>query len=253
LAIRLGELVGTPVADAACVGAATLAASPTVRSATPTASPATKHFTLPARRWFEPLQLPTGEIGGVLVRERQELTGTVAAHAVEVETGLLRLSVSVVNCTPLPEGERTNRDAAVLRSLIFTHAILRVKDGEFVSLLEPPEDCTATAAACKNIGTWPVLVGEPGQRDTMLSSPIILYDYPQVAPESPGNLFDGSEIDEILTLRIMTLTDDEKHAAAALDTRVRDLLTRTAALGPEELSRLHGTLRNVRAVSGESA
>ena len=49
-----------------------------------------------------------------------------------------------------------------------------------------------------------MLVGEEGERDTMLSSPIILYDYPQIAPESPGSLFDGTEIDEILSLRILT-------------------------------------------------
>ena len=34
----------------------------------------------------------------------------------------------------------------------------------------------------------------------MLSAPIILYDYPQIAPESPGDLFDLTEIDELLTL-----------------------------------------------------
>ena len=62
----------------------------------------------------------------------------------------------------------------------------------------------------RNLGAWPVLVGEPGRRDVMLSSPIILYDYPEIAPESPGDLFDGAEIDEILTLRILTLTDEEK-------------------------------------------
>ncbi len=41
-------------------------------------------------------------------------------------------------------------------------------------------------------------------------SPIILYDYPQIAPESAGDFFDSTEMDEMLTLRIMTLTDDEK-------------------------------------------
>ena len=87
-----------------------------------------------------------------------------------------------------------------------------MQDGEFVSLLEPPPEFQEAAAACSNVGTWPVLAGEPGQRDTVLSSPIILYDYPQIAPESPGDLFDGTEIDEILSLRILTLTDEEKSA-----------------------------------------
>ena len=97
--------------------------------------------------------------------------------------------------------------------------------------------------ACRNVGGWPVLVGEEGTRDTMLSSPIILYDYPQIAPESPGDLFDGTEIDEILTLRIMTLTDEEKRAAIGLDSRARDLLSRTENLSREQLYDLHGVMR----------
>ena len=103
------------------------------------------------------------------------------------------------------------RDAALARSLVSAHTILEVRDGEFVSLIDPPEAYRDFASACQNVGTWPVLVGEEGQRDTMLSSPIILYDYPEIAPESPGDLFDGAEIDEILSLRIMTMTDEEKR------------------------------------------
>src|SRR5206468_6556944 len=122
----------------------------------------------------------------------------------------------------------------------------------FVSLLDPPEPWRAAAAGCRNVGTWPVLVGEPGTKDTMLSSPIILYDYPEVAAESPGDLFDGTEIDEILTLRILTLTDEEKRAAAAVDGRVRDLLARTEALARGGLLGLHGTLRSPPSPAGRS-
>ena len=92
-------------------------------------------------------------------------------------------------------------------------------DGEFVSLLDPPGASAHLAAGCRNIGTWPVLVGCRGRGGHVLSSPIILYDYPEIAAESPGDLFDSTEIDEILTLRIMTLTDDEKRSMAALDDR----------------------------------
>jgi hydrogenase maturation protease len=89
-----------------------------------------------------------------------------------------------------------------------------------------------------------VLVGEEGERTTMLASPIILYDYPRVAPESPGDLFDGGEIDEILSLRIQTLTDDEKAEIRKLsDDRARRLLERTEELTAEQMMRLHGTLR----------
>ncbi len=80
----------------------------------------------------------------------------------------------------------------------------------------------------------------------MLSSPIILYDYPQIAPESPGDLFDGAEIDEILMLRIMTLTDDEKREMRQSDDRARQILERTESLPDEQFMKLHGVLRGLR-------
>ena len=127
-----------------------------------------------------------------------------------------------------------------MQSLVSTHVILGVKDGEFVSLLEPPAELQTLASSCQNLGAWPVLVGEPGQRDTMLASPIILYDYPQIAPESAGDLFDGTEIDEILSLRIMTLTDEEKREIRESDDRAREILDRTEAMPAEQFMKLHG-------------
>jgi hydrogenase maturation protease len=115
-----------------------------------------------------------------------------------------------------------------------------------------PEYAEATAA-CQQIGTWPVLVGEKGAQDTLLSSPIILYDYPEIAPESAGDLFDGTEIDEILSLRILTLTDEEKREMSQSDDRARLMLERTETLPLEQLMKLHGVLRNVRpSVDGPS-
>ena len=125
------------------------------------------------------------------------------------------------------------------------HVLLGAADGEFISLLEPPENLSELAAACQNIGTWPVLVGAEGERDTMLASPIILYDYPQIAPESPGDLFDGTEIDEILALRILTMTDQEKSEMRNTDERARRILERTETLPMEQLMKLHGTLREL--------
>jgi hypothetical protein len=144
-----------------------------------------------------------------------------------------------------------NRDQALMQSLISTHTILSVRDGEFVSLLDPPEAFRQAAASCRNVGTWPVLVGREGERDSMLSSPIILYDYPQVAPESAGDLFDATEIDELLMLRIMTLTDEEKKQMRSADWRTRQILERAEALRPERLMRLHGTVRNLKMPEGD--
>jgi hypothetical protein len=89
-----------------------------------------------------------------------------------------------------------------------------------------------------------VLAGDAAPADTMLASPIILYDYPRIASESPGALFDGTEIDEILSLRILTLTEQEKREMRETDPRARDLLERTEALDLEQWMRLHGALRD---------
>jgi hypothetical protein len=110
-------------------------------------------------------------------------------------------------------------------------------------LTDPPADLTEAAASCRNNGSWPVLVGEPGERTTVLCSPIILEDHPRVAPESPGDLFDGGEIDQLLTLNILALTDQEKAEMAASDPRAKEILERTEALTPEQLMALHGAIR----------
>jgi hydrogenase maturation protease len=203
--------------------------------------PRRQAFTFPGRRQSESITADDGTTVGLLVRDQQPLAGEVEVSAAAVGDGLFRLDVVVRNLSPLelPAG----RDDALMRTLVSTHVLLGVTGGEFVSLLDPGDDYREAAAACRNVGLWPVLVGDKGCRDTMLSSPIILYDYPRLAPESPGDLFDGTEIDEILSLRILTLTDDEKRLAAAVDERARALLDRTANLGTAEWAGLHGTIR----------
>lgn len=164
----------------------------------------------------------------------------------EVELSAADSKLTLIVRNPLEAPAEMSRDEALLLSLVSVHSILRIAGGEFVSLLEPPEQFARAAAACENIGTWPVLAGEPGQRDTMLSSPIILYDYPEIAPESAGDMFDGAEIDEILALRILTLTDDEKLEVKNGDDRARRILERTEMLPPEHFRKLHGALRGMR-------
>src|SRR5271170_2001433 len=79
--------------------------------------------------------------------------------------------------------------------------------------------------------------------DTLVHAPIILYDYPKIAPESPGDLFDAGEIDEILTLRIQTLTDEEKREMRNVDAHARKILERTEALPSHDLLKMHGVMR----------
>jgi hypothetical protein len=155
---------------------------------------------------------------------------------------LFRLCVRVENAgrTTAPGVPRSE---ALRRSLIATHSLLAAHDASFVSLLDPPDWARAEAHACSNVRTFPVLAGESGGCDVMLSSPILLYDHPRIAPESPGDLHDATEIDEILSLRTLTLTDAEKREARATDARAAAIVDRVESMPAEALSRLHGTIR----------
>jgi len=146
----------------------------------------------------------------------------------------------VRNDSPFDGGDR---EAALLQTFCSTHAVLRATGGAFVSLTDPPPEYAQAAAACVNEGVWPVLAGDPGDRSTVLASPIILEDHPQIAPESPGDLFDGGEIDQMLVLNILSLTEEERRDMRDADPRTREILERTEALSPEELMRLHGAIR----------
>jgi hypothetical protein len=200
-----------------------------------------------------PVAVPAGRAeerlggDGALVRAWEALRGTVRVSAEPAAGGTLRVTVQIENQTPWPGGPR---EAALRRALCSTHTVLRVQGGSFVSLTDPPPALQRAADACRNVGTWPVLVGEEGDRHTLLSSPIILSDHPQIAPESPGDLFDGGEIDQLLILNILSLTDAEKAEMRASDPRAREILDRTEALSPQELMNLHGAIREWQVRAG---
>jgi hypothetical protein len=177
-------------------------------------------FEIPAGTELEPLP------NGAIVRSWRELRGRV-----ELAVADGRVTVRIENTTPW-SGE--SREDALRQTLCSTHAILHTREGAFVS---------ATESDCESVGLWPVLAGEEGARDTMLAAPIILGDYPQIAPESPGDLFDATEIDKLLVLNVLALTPEEQDEMRATDPRAREILDRCAALSPEELMRLHGTFR----------
>jgi hydrogenase maturation protease len=203
-------------------------------------------FQFHAERTFEPLRDEASRIVGVVVREKQLVSGVVEVSAERLGEDIFKIGVVTRNITALDAADPISREDASMRSMLSTHTILGVENGQFVSLFDPPDSLSLFAARCQNSNAWPVLVGDDGSRDLMLSSPIILYDYPQIAPESPGDLFDGTEIDEILALRIMTMTDDEKREVRQSDPRGRELLERTETLPPEHLMKLHGALRSLR-------
>ncbi len=185
---------------------------------------------------------------GRLVRRRWTISAAIRLSAEKVDE-YLRLRVRIENLTPVPEG--MDREEALRRSLVSAHTMLAVRDGRFVSLLDPPPEAAEAVAGCVNLHTWPVLAGPEGSGDVILSSPIILYDHPAIAPESPNDLCDATEIDEILTLRIMTLTEEEKREARGTDPRARRIVDRADAIPDEILERLHGAVRSLRPADAE--
>ncbi len=188
-----------------------------------------------------------------IVRSQKAISGMMTISVEQVQTQLFKLSVVIENTTPLENAGSTSafRNAVLLQSFVSTHTILQVQQATFVSLLDPLDILSDAVQSCKNEHTWPVLIGHTGEQDAMLSSPIILYDYPQIAPESIGTLFDGTEIDEILTLRIMTLTDEEKQEMRLADSRANELLERTESMTANDLMKLHGVIRDLHSVDEE--
>jgi hypothetical protein len=196
---------------------------------------------------IKPLAAADGSVAGRIVRRRWPLSAELRATTSQVD-GYLRLTISVENTAAT---RPANPDDAIRTSLIGAHLLIESSDAQFVSLLEPPPAAANAAAGCRQHRCWPVLGGPPGSSDIVLGSPIILYDYPEVAPESAGALFDSTEIDEILTLRVMTMTDEEKAEARATDPRAREIIDRCDEMTPEALQQLHGILRQPRSEAPE--
>lgn len=180
--------------------------------------------------------------GGRLVRTRRALHARLQIAA-DHDDGFVRLTMTVRN-TASPVD---NKEDSIAVSLIGTHLVAEIIDGEFVSLLEPPASADSVVARCRHHRCFPVLAGPAGDHSLMLVSPIILYDHPEIAEQSEGALYDSTEIDEILTLRIMTMTDDEKAAARATDPLAAQIIDRCDSMSPEALLNLHGVLRDPHA------
>jgi hypothetical protein len=213
---------------------------------------ATPHLTridVPGGEEIEVLGRPDRPLGRVL-RRRRPLSVTVQLSVAEARAPfpLRRLRLVTENAVT-GVGADVPRPEALRRSLVAAHTLLGLRGGVFLSLLDPPAWAGVAAGECVNLHTFPVLAGEGGARDVVLSSPIIMYDHPQVAPESPGDLFDATEIDEILSLRTLTLTEEEKREARDTDPRAAAIIDRVDAIPPEIMERLHGAIRSLRPVS----
>lgn len=199
-------------------------------------------WTLDGWQEVETVRDESGRVAARIVRRRMPVD-CVVHIATDRRGDLLRIRVRIENLSRCSARTLGERDAALRQSLAGTHTLLAIEDGTFMSLLEPTASTARLASECRNEGTWPVLVGAAGSRDVMLSSPIILYDYPSIAPESQGDLCDATEIDEMLMLRVRTLTDEEKREGRATDDRAARIIDRAEAASPTAMGSLHGAIR----------
>ena len=200
---------------------------------------------VPGGENVEPVTDADATVIGRLVRRRRALRADLVIALAALGHDLHRVSVTVTNTVAAQDRVHTRTDASA-SSFLGAHLLLEADQGTFVSLLEPPDDASAAAAArCRNQRCWPVLAS--ADDDLVMVSPIILYDHPELAPESDGELFDATEIDEILTLRVMTMTDEEKAEARATDPKAAAIIDRCDAMSDDTLTQLHGRLRNPHA------
>jgi len=202
---------------------------------------------------FEATDLVIDEGSNRTVLPRR-ISGQLIVEAKALQDGLdkdrlCKLSFQLLNTTPIEDAAACPRNEAILQAFVSAHILLGIEGGEFVSLLDTPKEFREAGAECRNVGAFPVLVGPAGQGSMMLCSPIILYDYPQIAPESAGDFFDGTEMDEMLCLRVLTLTDEEKQEIRSGDDRVRRILERTESLPQDFLMKVHGAIRGMRPVA----
>ncbi|HEX3370553.1 MAG TPA: hypothetical protein VHS56_13315 [Candidatus Cybelea sp.] len=188
---------------------------------------------------------PLGEAAARVVRRRWPLHGsvTVKCEPVAGDRQLRKLRVCVANQSAVVPGERSS---ALRTAFVSTHTLLYAEGGRFLSVLDPPPEAQLETPALRNRHTWPVLVGDEtadAQRSPLvLSSPIILYDFPAVAPQSQGDTFDATEIDELMMLSVRSLSDAEREEARATDPRARAIVDRAERFGAQELTDLHGVL-----------
>ena len=193
--------------------------------------------------WPAELRVESDGSAGV-AWETRPLRGrlVLTAHRVEGPYGLIEVTAELENTTGWqPAGGHARQDA-VGSSMISAHLILATTEGRWLSAVDPPAFAGRAYGIDVQEGCFPVLIGDDR---VMLAAPIILPDHPGVAPESPGDFCDATEIDEILALRTLTLTDEEKREARSTDGRAAAIIDRTDSMPDEVWSRLHGAVRSL--------
>ena len=160
-----------------------------------------------------------------------------AAEVAEPRATLIRACVHNTTELDAGEAERLDRPGALGASLLSTHVVIESSAGRFASPLDRDREAVA---ACRNVNTWPVLAAAGD--DAIVAAPIVLPDHPRIAPESLGNLFDNTEIEEALLLHVQALSESEREQIARQDPAVRAMVERASAATPEQMLALHGRL-----------
>jgi len=195
--------------------------------------------------WHETTTIREGDVvRGRIVRERWPLHGMLSVSAERLDR-FYKVRIRTENHSDVVEAPE--RSALLRTAFVSAHTLLSISGGRLISLLEPPDYAAAAVEVCRNEHTWPVLTGEGNAESSAstsaLSSPIILYDFPKIAEKSPGHTFDATEVDELLSLTVLTMSDEEKAEARATDSRARAIVDRAEAMSPEGMSALHGTVK----------
>ncbi|KAA9038578.1 hypothetical protein FW778_13550 [Ginsengibacter hankyongi] len=176
-----------------------------------------------------------------------EITGSIliSAESIIESTDSFRITVVVTNTTGLENANTISRDEAIMQSFLSTHIILQTLQGEFISQQDTPVKWTTATAGCTNINTWPIVIDK--SNTTLLSSPIILYDHPEINPQSSGDLFDSTEIEEALLLHVNLLTEEDRNRIGTEDEKMNAMLKKVNGLTPEDLHQYHSMLKENKA------
>ena len=196
---------------------------------------------LPAVTLAELARGPVGEAFAFAIEEERELRGRIAMRAELLSPELARIRLCVHNETEMSaDPEEVSRGEALRHSLISNHPLLEVEGGRFVSPLERHGPEGEAALASEPVNTFPVLLGDEDR--AMLGAAIVLPDHPELAPESLGNLFDNTEIEEALLLHVHALSEDERKEISSQDPAVREMIERAESTTREDILGLHGRL-----------
>ena len=112
-------------------------------------------FVFDGHRRHELLTDVGGKAAGVLAWQQETISLQATLSARQLSDELFVITLRIENHTQF-DGPYDDRDAALLRSLVSTHEILTAVNGEFISLLDPPDDLREAVDNCQNVGTWPV-------------------------------------------------------------------------------------------------